>query len=89
MLTARTEPLPAPGRPGAGQIDAAPEHAAEWIAHILAQPLFSPSQRPAAAGLGLSERPAQPPRLSGMLSWPGGHYAIFQTEKATPSLVAA
>ena len=83
-----TEPLPAPGRPDSGQINAAREHAAEWVAQILARPLFSPSRRPAATRLLVSDRPAQPPRLSGMLSWPGGKYAIFQTKKATPSVVA-
>ena len=83
-----TELLPAPGRSSAGQIAAAPKHATEWVAHILARPLFAPSRRPAAARLVLADRPTQPPRLSGMLSWPGGKYSIFQTGKATPSVVA-
>lgn len=67
----------------------APDHTNEWLASILARPLFSPDRRPPAggsvvAGAGL----AGLPRLSGVMVGPFGRSAIFAPDGGKPLIVA-
>lgn len=59
-----------------------------WAARIAARPLFAPARRPASPPAAPAGKPASPPRLSGVMSWPGGDYAIFQPDKEAHPIVA-
>jgi hypothetical protein len=61
-----------------------PKTVDETVVAILARPLFSPARRPQAP----SVVQAGLPRLSGILSGPGGNYAIFQPVGAPRSITA-
>jgi hypothetical protein len=58
-----------------------------WVVRISARPLFSSTRRPALVQAVRANRPAELPRLSGLISWPGGNYAIFVPEKSSHTVV--
>jgi hypothetical protein len=69
--------------------EAAPDHTGEWIAAVLARPVFSPDRRPAAvvaSAVGVA-LPQGLPRLSGVLVGPFGRRAIFAVEGRRPLVV--
>jgi hypothetical protein len=60
----------------------------QLAARAVARPLFSPTRRPPSPPAVQGRIRAEPPRLSGVLSWPGGNSAIFQSDKAPhPTIV--
>lgn len=66
------------------------ERTGEWVATILARPLFSPDRRPpaqAAVEAGPS-MPAGLPRLTGIMIGPFGRSAIFANDGGKPIVVA-
>jgi hypothetical protein len=69
--------------------EAAPDHTREWIAAILARPVFSPDRRPAAdiASTPGVRLPEALPRLSGVLVGPFGRSAIFAVDGRKPLVV--
>lgn len=72
----------------AAPAEAAPDHTREWIAAILARPVFSPDRRPAAMAAAAGVRlPEGLPRLSGVLVGPFGRSAIFAVEGRKPLVV--
>ena len=92
-LDAFAPPPAAPGsaRPAtviAGPGNARPDHTAQWVATILARPLFSPTRRPAAVKTVADDTtPAGLPRLSGVLVGPFGRSAIFAGANGKPLVV--
>jgi len=75
MTTARQTPYPA-------------ELMDQLAARAVARPLFSPTRRPPSPPVVQGRISAGPPRLSGIISWPGGNSAIFQPDKAShPTIV--
>ena len=68
---------------------AAPDHTSEWIAAILARPVFSPDRRPPAeiASTPGVRLPEGLPRLSGVLVGPFGRSAIFAADGRKPLVV--
>jgi hypothetical protein len=64
------------------------DHTLDWVATVLARPLFSPDRRPAAetATVGGSSVPGLP-RLTGILVGPFGRQAIFATNGRKPIVV--
>jgi hypothetical protein len=69
--------------------DPAPDHTSEWIATILARPVFSPDRRPPAEiastpGMRIAD---ELPRLSGVLVGPFGRSAIFAVDGRKPLVV--
>ncbi len=69
--------------------EAAPDHTSEWVAAILARPVFSPDRRPASAVASApGERlPEGLPRLAGVLVGPFGRSAIFAADGRKPLVV--
>jgi hypothetical protein len=66
-----------------------PDHVNEWVASILARPLFSPDRRPPAEGsIVAGTELAGLPRLSGVLVGPFGRSAIFSPDGGKPIVVA-
>jgi len=67
----------------------APDHTSEWLAAILARPVFSPDRRPASAGTSApgARSPEGLPRLSGVLVGPFGRSAIFAADGRKPLVV--
>ena len=65
------------------------DHTAEWVATILARPLFSPDRRPPseAPAARASGAPAGLPRLAGVVVGPFGRSAIFVPEGSKPMVV--
>ncbi len=80
-----------PARSPATAVTAPPEpgeiSTREWVATVLARPLFSPDRRPAVAtataGAGLSGLP----RLTGIMVGPFGRSAIFAADSHKPIIV--
>ena len=66
----------------AAPAEVAPDHTREWIAAILARPVFSPDRRPPAeiASTPGVRLPEGLPRLSGVLLGPFGRSAIFAVD---------
>ncbi len=65
-----------------------PDHTNEWVASILARPLFSPDRRPPADGSVVAGAElASLPRLSGVLVGPFGRSAIFAPDGGKPLIV--
>lgn len=63
----------------------APDHVRDWVAAVLARPLFSPDRRPAAAPVSTaSNRVPGLPRLAGILVGPSGRSAIFAADGSKP-----
>ena len=58
----------------------------EYVVSILGRPLMSASRRPPASAVAQEPDDATP-RLSGIVVWPGGRYAIFQSTPTAPSVV--
>jgi hypothetical protein len=82
-------PAPSKAPPGSAL---APPKTAEWVASILARPLFSPSRKPDAAPVKeAAAAPDQPsndlPRLAGIQVVGTSRHAIFQPTGDTPPLV--
>ena len=69
--------------------DATPDHTSEWIAAVLARPVFSPDRRPPAEIASTPDvRMADGlPRLSGVLVGPFGRSAIFAADGRKPLVV--
>ncbi len=67
----------------------APDHTGEWLATILARPVFSPDRRPATAIASTPgvRSPEGLPRLSGVLVGPFGRSAIFAADGRKPLVV--
>jgi hypothetical protein len=66
-----------------------PDHTNDWLASILARPLFSPDRRPPADGTVVAGgEVAALPRLSGVLVGPFGRSAIFAPDGEKPVIVA-
>jgi hypothetical protein len=88
--TAQPIAVPRPRSVAAAPVAALPDHTDEWVAAILARPLFSPDRRPpseaavAAAGSQTSEGL---PRLTGVIVSPAGRSAIFANEGGRPLVV--
>jgi hypothetical protein len=61
----------------------------DWVATVLARPLFSPDRRPAADAVTVASGRTVPglPRLAGILVGPFGRSAIFATNGAKPIVV--
>ena len=61
----------------------------DWVAAVLARPLFSPDRRPAADAVTVASGRTVPglPRLAGILVGPFGRSAIFATNGAKPIVV--
>jgi hypothetical protein len=60
----------------------------QLAARTVARPLFAPSRRPPSPKGVPGGTATEPPRLSGIISWPGGNSAIFQPAKAShPTIV--
>ena len=70
---------PRPVNPAATSATPSNAARAQWVAEILARPLFSPSRRP-APGAAVSSNEASLPRLAGVIGTPDGAVAIFQPE---------
>jgi hypothetical protein len=73
--------------PDAVKAGPVPDRTNERVARILARPLFSPTRRPDTAPVVQTIARADLPRLAGIVSWPGGNYAIFEAEKAGHAVV--
>jgi hypothetical protein len=73
----------------AAPAEVAPDHTREWIAAILARPVFSPDRRPPAeiASTPGVRLPEGLPRLSGVLLGPFGRSAIFAVDGREPLVV--
>jgi hypothetical protein len=68
--------------------EAAPDHTGDWIAAILARPVFSPDRRPAVVASATGGRlPEGLPRLSGVVVGPFGRSAIFAADDRKPLVV--
>jgi hypothetical protein len=66
-----------------------PEEAApEWLAVVLARPLFSPTRRPDTVAEAVAAPDSEAPRLSGIVIDPSGKRAIFAAGPEGKSLVA-
>jgi hypothetical protein len=64
-------------------------HAADWVATILARPLFSPDRRPSAEAAMIADHTVSGlPRLSGIMVGPSGRSAIFAAHDSKPIVVA-
>jgi hypothetical protein len=74
---------------GARQPAAEADHTTEWVATVLARPLFSPDRRPAAAETATIGGTGLPglPRLTGILVGPFGRQAIFAVNGRKPIVV--
>src|SRR5262249_12983841 len=85
----RPDELPRP-TPAAASTEAAPlDHTDDWVASILARPLFSPDRRTRADGpIASGAAPVGLPRLSGVLVGPFGRSAIFASDAGKPLIVA-
>jgi hypothetical protein len=69
-------------------MDQAPDRIPQWVAMILARPLFSPDRRPAAEAAGQAFGVSQGlPRLSGVLVSPSARTAIFARGDSKPIVV--
>lgn len=81
---ARSLSAPAPATPAS-----VPDHTPEWVATILARPLFNPDRRPAAQVVTArgAHMPDGLPRLSGIMVGPFGRSAIFIPEGRKPLVV--
>ncbi len=66
-----------------------PDRTPEWVATILARPLFSPDRRPAAETVAAqgARLPEGLPRLSGVIVSPFGRSAIFASDGRKPLVV--
>jgi len=63
-------------------------HTGDWVATILARPLFSPDRRPATVATAVDgSRLVGLPRLTGIMVGPFGRSAIFATGDAKPLVV--
>jgi hypothetical protein len=82
-------PAPRLPRLGAAASQAAPDHTDEWVATILARPLFTRDRKPTtdhpAATVALSETL---PRLAGIAISPYGRQAIFAGDDGKPVVVS-
>jgi hypothetical protein len=67
-----------------------PDHTNDWVASILARPLFSQDRHPPAEGATVVAGPelAGLPRLSAVLVGPFGRTAIFSPDGGKPIIVA-
>jgi hypothetical protein len=65
------------------------DHTNDWVATVLARPLFSPDRRPAADAVTVASGRTVPglPRLAGILVGPFGRSAIFASNGAKPIVV--
>jgi hypothetical protein len=68
--------------------DPAPDRANEWVVQVLSRPLFSATRRPASAVVTQGGR-FTAARLVGVVSWPDGKFAIFQTDEAEHTVVVS
>lgn len=83
---ADTPPPPAPPPLSAAPTAVAPpNHVGQWVATILARPLFDPARRPPATESGPAI--AGLPRLAGVLVGPFGRSAIFAADDGKPLVV--
>ena len=85
------EPVSAPHARRAVAAPLAPvsDHTAEWVATILARPLFSPDRRPPseASAARVGGAPEGLPRLAGVVVGPFGRSAIFVPDGRKPMVV--
>jgi hypothetical protein len=63
-----------------------PNHESEWVATILARPLFSPDRRPPSEGSAAAGNPIPDdlPRLAGVIVGPFDRSAIFAIDGGKP-----
>jgi hypothetical protein len=63
-----------------------PSHESEWLATVLARPLFSPDRRPPSESSVVEGNPIPDglPRLAGVMVGPFGRSAIFAIDGGTP-----
>ena len=59
---------------------------AGWVRIILARPLMASTRRPDLVGPQHASASGTMPRLTGVVSWPGGKFAIFSTAKEPHSV---
>lgn len=86
--SAEVAPLSMHPRVAASPVSPAePNHTDEWVATVLARPLFSPDRRPAPNATFAESRIAGLPRLTGIMVGPFGRTAIFAADGGKPIIL--